>query len=171
MEEYTIENGSVPIDALKAPFMNIADYTKAHESLVIFCHDVFIQYEGGLLLVKRKNHPGMDELWPIGGRVQRGIPTELSLREKTWAEAHLELENIIELGCGRTYFSTDPFGHGKGTDTFNLTYFAQGKGSLNLDDVHEEPFIITEKTYPEVQKTLHPYVKDFLEKALSHLTR
>ena len=167
MEEYPIKDES--INALKAPFMDRADYTKAHKGLIILCHDVFIQYKEGILLVKRKNHPGMDELWPIGGRVQRGMPTKKSLQEKTWAEAHLKLENILELGCARTYFSTDPFGHGKGTDTFNIAYFARGKGSLELDNVHEEPSLITREIYTEIQETLHPYVKSFLEKALLHL--
>ena len=79
-------------------------------------------------------------------------------------ECNLELEKIIELGYARTFCETEPFGHGKGTDTINFMYFAQGKGKLKLDNLHSSPTIIKPEQYTQkFRKKLHPYVKDFMD--------
>ena len=46
------------------------------------------------------------------------------------------------LGTGRTLFETDPFGHGKGTDTPSFVYYARGKGNLYIDNLHNNSRII-----------------------------
>ncbi|MBU2576890.1 MAG: hypothetical protein KKF50_04150 [Nanoarchaeota archaeon] len=166
MKEYAIEYGKVNTPALKARLMDLSDYKKAHEKLIILCHDVFIQYRGGILLVKRLNFPAKDMWWPLGGRIKRGMEVKDSLREKVWGEAGLKLSHLTEWGYARTLFKTDPFGHGKGTDTLNLVYFAKGRGSLSVDNLHEKPTIITPKRYKLIRKKLHPYVKDFMDKAI-----
>jgi len=66
MKEYNIENGKVDIKKLISPNMPENDYITAHRSLVIPCHDIFIKYDNGILLVKRKEHPVKDILWPMG---------------------------------------------------------------------------------------------------------
>ncbi|MEK6818308.1 MAG: NUDIX hydrolase [Nanoarchaeota archaeon] len=135
-------------------------------NLVILCHDVFVQYQGGILLVNRLKFPAKGILWPLGGRIKRGMSMEDSLREKVLEESGLELEGLIELGQARAYFRTDPFGHGKGTDTINFVYFGVGKGELKLDKFHEEPMIITPKEYNKYRGELHPYVMDFMDEAI-----
>jgi len=166
MKEYTIENGKVDIEKLRSKPLSKKGYIKAHKELVILCHDVFIQYNGGILLVSRKNYPAKEFLWAIGGKIKRGVRLEESLRNKVREECGLKLKDIKELGCARTFFNTDPFGHGKGTDTLNLVYFARGKGKLKLDSFHETPMIVTRENYAEIKNSLHPYIKNFMDLAL-----
>ena len=166
MKEYKIEDGEVNIKQLEADFMEESSYKAAHQGLVLPCHDIFIQYEKGILLVRRLNLPVKGVLWPLGGRIKRGRATEDSLRERIREEANLELEDLVELGHARTYFKTDPFSHGKGTDTINFVYFGRGKGSLKLDKLHEEPTIVLPETYQSIKDNLHQYVKDFMDLAI-----
>lgn len=178
MKEYTIENGgNVERKKLKATPMPLENYRAAHAGLVIPCHDVFIAYpigssqpdNKGILLVRRDNDPARGELWPIGGRMLRGISCEESLERKAMEECNLRLQNIIPLGVGRTLFESDPFGHGKGTDTINLVYFAEGKGDLKLNDLHSQPTLVTPQMYTSLRDNLHPYVKEFMDLAIERL--
>jgi len=168
MKEYRVENGkSVDLGKLKAKLMARKDYAIAHEGLIIACHDVFIGYEGGILLIKRHIFPAINILWPLGGRIQRGMPIEESLKQRIWDESHLRLDNVKELGVGRTFWETAPFPHGKGTDTLNVVFYARGCGELKLDKNHDEPTIVSPGDYtPRFRKGLHPYVRDYMDKAI-----
>ncbi len=152
---------------LETNFIPGSLYEQIHENSIIVCHDVFIactyKNVSGLLLVKRLNEPAKDIYWPIGGRIQRGIPAEESLKRKTEAECGLEIDNIHYLGVSRTYFNGEPFGHNHGTDTLNLVYFAEGKGELILDNLHSSPIFITKKDYLENKYDFVPYVDDYLK--------
>lgn len=118
------------------------EYSLIHEKMPVLCHDVFIKYREGILLVKRKVEPGKGEYWPVGGRVQKNTPIEKSLIKKTKEECNLELKKIKLLSFARFYFKKDPFRHGHGTDTPSLIFFAEGSGNLKLDKNHEKPIII-----------------------------
>lgn len=168
MREYAFENNhEVNLSRLKGPFIPKDEYSYIHENTIRVCHDVFIEYQGGILFVLRKDLPVRGIPWVLGGGIRRGVPIEDSLRMKAREECGLELENIKELGFARTFFETDPFGHGKGTDTLNFVYFAQGKGELKLNDDHYNPFILTSDKYtPEFKESLHPYIKDFMDMAM-----
>jgi len=167
MKEYAIENGEVDVKKLETGWLPEEQYKHAHKGVIILCHDVIIKYNGGFLLVKRKNYPAKNSLWFIGGRVKRGISVLDSLKDLVYRECGLKLEEIEELGNARTYFETDPIGHGKGTDSVNFVFLAIGKGELILDSFHEEPTIISQRDYTEeFKKSLHPYVRDFLDKAI-----
>ena len=168
MKEYCVENNKV-VDwqKLKAGFIPNEDYQKAHKHLIIVCHDIMIEYNGGFLLVVRDNYPAKDILWPIGGRALRGVPFEESLRFKVKEECGLEIYEEKYLATARTIFATDPFGHDKGTDTLNILYYAKGKGELSLNSLHSNPVIVTPKNYQEKYKNiLHPYVKESLKKGM-----
>ncbi len=173
IKEYAFENNhEVSRDQLNAPLMVHDIYSAAHQSLTIPCHDVIIEYKGGALLVTRKNKPAENILWCFGGRINRGMTAEESLRKRIKGECDLDLENINYIGCARTLFETDPFGHGKGTDSLNLLYFARGIGELNIDKLHEQPRIVKPQDYtPEFQTQLHPYVKDFLDLTMPRIQR
>ncbi len=146
------------------------EYAQAHQRMVIPCQDVFILYEGGILLVNRDNFPAKDILWPLGGRVQRGVTMEESLRKRVKAECNLDIERIEKIGRARTFFSTDPVGHNRGTDTINHVYVAVGKGTLQLDKLHKDHCIVTNSRYtPGFRQELHPYVQDFLDMAMQRL--
>ncbi len=173
MKEYTIENGSVvELPPIQASSLNREDYSQAHEYLPIPCHDVVIEHNGKLLLVVRDNFPAKDEYWVIGGRIQRGIPILESLRKKVKAECGLTIHQIDELFSARTFFRTDPFGHGKGTDTVQWAFFARGKGTLKLDHLHKKPTFIGIKEYtPAFRQKLHPYIRDLMDEGMKRLQK
>lgn len=137
-------------------------YQLAHQHLVIFCHDVFIRTDQGILLVKRLKEPATNIWWPIGGRVLRGHSVESSLQKKSKEECGLILQDIKLLEFARTWFKGDPFGHGQGTDTINAVCYAEGKGSLQLDNLHESPTYITPENFSSFG-SLHPYVDFYLK--------
>ncbi len=185
MKEFHIEN-SKPVDLtkLQAERMPQDQFITAHKSLVLFCHDVFIEYKGGILLIIRDNPPAKDILWPIGGRVIRGLPTEKSLEIKVKEECNLDITKIHYLGCSRTTFQTDPFGHGKGTDSVDAVYFAHCTGELRLDKLNKSPVLIVPNKTTQLKKDhklpilqytqelrnqLHPYVQEYLDKAITYL--
>ncbi|MBI2572231.1 NUDIX hydrolase [Candidatus Woesearchaeota archaeon] len=164
MKEYI--DHDIQINRLQSSFLPRSDYLVAHANLVVACHDIMIQYGEGILLVKRENDPARGQYWPLGGRILKGVSIEESIRKKVKEECGLELTHIEILGFGRTMFADDPFGHGKGTDTFNIMYFGIGKGTLKLDILHSNPHIITPENFASHEKSLHPYVRDYVEKAL-----
>jgi len=164
LREYNIEDGNeVDLNGLKSNRMSLPDYILSHRSLPMPCHDAFIRYQGGILLVTRDNPPHKNELWPFGGRIERGMKTEDSLKTVIKRESGLELEDIALIGCIRIFAGTDPFGHGKGTDCPAFVYSATGKGDLKLDSLHRNPRIITHNAYPKIRSSLHPYVRDFMD--------
>ncbi|MBX2840755.1 MAG: NUDIX domain-containing protein [Flammeovirgaceae bacterium] len=168
MKEYKIETDQeVDLNILRADKLPLETYEKSHQSLVQFCHDILVEYNGGILLIVRENFPVKDILWSLGGRVERGMSAESSAIKKVKEECNLDIFNIKELGFARTFFHTDPFGHGNGTDTVNVLYFAKAKGDLKLDDLHSQPVILQKEEYTEkFKKGLHPYMQDFLDKVI-----
>lgn len=158
--------------SLVAGFMPKDVYQKAHEGLPLLCHDIAIEYNGGILLVVRDNYPAKNVFWPIGGRLERGLSVIDSMKKKVKAECGLELSgNLTFLGWERTYFKTEPFGHGHGTDTVNAKFFAKGKGELKLDKLHEKPTIIKPLDYDVAfRENLDPYVIDFMDDAIRLLS-
>jgi ADP-ribose pyrophosphatase YjhB (NUDIX family) len=167
MREYNIENGRVVnINRLRSSSMTEDSYSFCHENLPIACHDVFIEYQRGILLVIRKNRPYKKDLWPLGGRIQRGVLIEESLRERVKKECGLELKDMTCLGGARLFAQSNPFNHDKGSDTPAFVYFARGHGDLKLDDLHKDPKIIKPSEYSKLRNNLHPYVKDFMDLAI-----
>ena len=171
MKEYVIENGKkVDLKKLGAPPLSREVYAQAHQFLPIACHDIFIEYRGGILLIMRDNLPAKNIYWMIGGRISRGVPLLESLKQKVKQECGLEIDNIVKLGTARTLFQTDPFGHGKGTDTVNWVYLAQGRGKIKLDTLHKKPMIVKPSDYTSAfRKSLHPYVRDFMDEAMGRV--
>jgi hypothetical protein len=167
--EYAFEDGkSVDLTKLTADRMPLEPYKAAHKGLVIPCHDVMIEYEGGLLLVNRHIFPAIGVLWPVGGRLSRGEYENNSLSKIAFAECSLKLEEpIINLGHARTFFQTDPFEHGHGTDTRNTRHFARGRGTLKLNKDHSKPIIVKPEDYTkEFREGLELYVQHFIDLAM-----
>lgn len=168
-KEYALEdNKAVDLKKLEAGLAPKEDYIKAHLNTVILCADVMIWFNDGFLMVKRDNVPAKNELFCIGGRLQRGIPSEQGMRKKVKAECNLDLKNVKLISSSRQFWDTEPFGHGKGTDTLSLMYYAEGVGNIKLDELHSKPVIVDKKKYEEIKSTLHPYMVDFMEKAFHH---
>ncbi len=166
--EYAIENGK-PINISKLKNIKLIseeDYAKAHQNLPILTHDIAININNSILLLFRNNVPEKAGYWVVGGRVNRGISLTESIKKKVMEECDLDVNHIIPLGYSRTFFETDPFGHGKGTDTLNLMFYAEGNGKIQLDSLHSKHFLISkEKFETEWKQKLHPCVQEILEKA------
>ncbi|MFH1840233.1 MAG: hypothetical protein ABH849_03730 [Nanoarchaeota archaeon] len=169
MKEYYFGDMDNVVDYsnLRASFLHEKDYSIAHKNLVIPCHDIMIEYQSGILLVERCRPPAKGQLYPIGGRIQRGISTYSSLEIKALEECNLELTDVRQVGLVRTFFSEDPFNHGRGTDTIVIMYVGKGYGKLRLDENHQKPVIVTPLKYTlEFRRSLHPYVLDFMDIAI-----
>lgn len=168
MNEYALENNhEINLSDLQTGFVPDEAFSTAHQTMCFACHDVLVRVDNKYLLVNRDNVPAKDILWPLGGRVARGVPAEVSLRDKVRKEAGMELGTIRFLGVARTFFDTDPWGHGKGTDTLNLMYVADGQGNIQLDQLHSEPHWVSRDEFQTIQASLHPYVVEIFEKALA----
>lgn len=75
-EFFVEERDRVDLENLVARHIPKDQYISAHKNTIIVCADVLIYYNWGYLLVQRDNVPAKGELWPIGGRLQRGISVE-----------------------------------------------------------------------------------------------
>ncbi len=170
-KEYAYENGEpVDVTKLRAGFMEQKDYQEAHKNLPILCHDIMINYRGGILLVVRDAVPAKDILWCLGGRVLRGMPLEESLRQRVRGGCGLELKDLEMLGIIRHYWTTDPFGHGRGSDTPSILFYGLSEGEIALDKFHKEPKIITPSEYTEsFRNSLHPFIRDALDEVMPKL--
>lgn len=168
MQEYALENGHhIDTSKLQAGFVPSEDYKLAHPVFSFACHDIIFKLGDKYLLIERAGLPAKGILWPLGGRVLRGVPVEQSLKDRVLKESGLHLRNLTFLGVARTMFETDPLGHGKGTDTVNLMYLGEGEGDLQLDELHTLPTLFTKEEYQSrLRATLHPYVVEMLDKAL-----
>jgi hypothetical protein len=158
---------NITLSNLEVNFIDQEDYEMIHENTIIVCHDVLIKYNlnniTGYLLVERLKQPALGEYWPVGGRILRGVPTEESLRRKAHDECNLTLENITYIESARTLFKDNPFGHARGTDTLNLIFIADGRGDLQLNNLHNDPILVTQETYQTIKPTLAPYVQHCFE--------
>jgi ADP-ribose pyrophosphatase YjhB (NUDIX family) len=180
MKFYTTEgDGSrVDLSKLEGSRMSVEGYAEAQANLIIACHDVYIEIADpdrgkGILLVRRKQEPAKGSLWPVGGRMLKGISPEDSLRRKVKEECGLELEKIEEIGnTVRAAFNISSFDHGKGYDAIVVNYFARGLGKIKLNELHGDPTIITPLEYTaKFRERLHPYVRDFMDLAMERVSK
>jgi len=140
-----------------------------HRCSTVLTHDVMINVDGKLLLVRRENDPARGLLYPIGGRALRGMPYDESLRKRVRSECGLEIEDLVRVGEGRNCYPDDPFGHGKGTDTHSLMYVGRGVGEINLDRLHSTPTLVGPNDYtPAFRSGLDSWVRQFMDKAVEH---
>jgi len=167
IKEYGEEDGE-PVDLSKLEYHGRGEpkYTEARSLVVRACNDIFIEYKGGILLVVRDNAPIKGHFWAIGGGVERGVPIEESLRRKVKEECNLELKDIRFLGVSRQFWNSGSSNSDKGIDDISLVYFGKGVGDLKLDKLHKNPKIITPSEYPSLRDSLHPWVRDFMDKIM-----
>ena len=169
MNEYAFENDhEIDVVKLQTGHVPIEEYVIAHSTVSYACHDVIVRMGNKYLLIERDGLPVKGILWPLGGRVVRGMPIEESAKDRIFKESGLGITNLKFLGVARTLFETDPFGHGKGVDTVNLMYVAEGHGEIRLDKLHKSPTLFTREQYhDELRPNLHPYVIEIMDKALA----
>ncbi len=165
--EYYAENFAVVDEKkLRQPRIPNEEFERIHKNSVIVTHDVAIWYQNGFLLLERGNNPARGELWPVGGRIERGVPVEESLQKKAREECGLIIYNGGFLGMGRTFFETEPFGHGCGTDTINMMFYAEGAGEIKIDSNHKRYKIFSVEEILSGRQQFHPYVKQILSESI-----
>jgi len=167
LKEYAIEEGKkVDLSKLKFSKKGTKEYSDGRKVMVRACHDIFIKYDKGILLVQRDSFPAKGKFWSIGGGVEKGELIEDSLRKKVKEECNLEIKNLKLIGTARAMWQTDPNKHGKGVDDMIFVYSGNGEGKLKLNELHKNPLIVTKKEYPKLRKNLHPFIKSSLDKLL-----
>jgi len=172
MKDYYLgkDSGKFNTDFMKTPLLDLDSWKNFHSKTIIPCHDIYIDFElngeKGLLMVKRKQSPAKEMLWPIGGKILRGIPTEESLKLKVKEECNLDIHDIKFLGVARVFLDEDALGHGKGYDALSIVFYAKGSGNLKLNELHNNPEIMTKERYKSFRETIPPYLKEFMDKAI-----
>lgn len=123
--------------------------------------DVIIEYQGKIVLIKRKNPPLG---WALpGGFVEYGETVESAAIRESKEETGLDL---IELKQFHTYSdpNRDPRGH-----TVSVVFTAKGKGVLKADDDAEDIGLFSLENLPELvfdhKKILQDYATSMLKES------
>ena len=118
--------------------------------------DIIIEYQGGIVLIKRKNPPPG---WAIpGGFVDYNESLERAARRETNEETGLKVVNLRQF---HTYSEPgrDPRFH-----TISTVYIAKGKGTLRAgDDAGEARVFKPDKLPAEMAFDHHRVIKDYLD--------
>jgi len=167
IKEYAIENGKkVDLSKLRFSKKGTKEYVDGKKVMVRACHDIFIEYDDGILLITRDDFPAKGELWSVGGGIEKGTLIEESLKKKVKEECNLKIKEIKFLGNARTFWETNPNGNNLGVDDIIFVYYGKGEGKLKLNNLHKNPLIINSKNYPKLRKDLHPFIKNYLDKLI-----
>lgn len=141
-------------------------YQYIHENTVICCHDIFVKINGKYLLIKRKQEPAKNLYYSIGGRLIKNTPITQSIKNKVKEEANLDIKKLKFVGVARTTYKDAPFNHGKGTDTFNIIYSAEGEGEIKINDKHSKHVLVSGREIDKLkeEKKIDSYIYDCLKK-------
>jgi ADP-ribose pyrophosphatase YjhB (NUDIX family) len=171
-KEYTEGEGdeNFKLSRLQIGYVPDEVYNSARDTLSRGCHDIFLRVtsqEGkeGILLITRQREPMKGILWSVGGGIKRGVSIEESLRNLVRQECNLEIKGkIYYINTARFFFRTNPSGSGKGVDDLTEVFYAAGNGQIKLDELHNNPMIITREKYTDIKERLHLYVRDNITK-------
>ncbi len=164
-------------------------YVAALNGLTLAYHDIYVETEGGILLVKRRENPAKGILWPLGGRKTKGLSMRDSIRAKVAAESGLILgtdDEIIYLGDEPPMVYSEESEHAGGLDCLANVYAAKARGQqLMLNHEHANPTLVYRRKQdlpPDIldgievalytddfMAGLHPYVRDYLHLAMTEL--
>ncbi|MBS3086412.1 hypothetical protein J4422_01810 [Candidatus Pacearchaeota archaeon] len=172
--------GGTDLETLRYRGRGEAVYSDGRQVLVRSCHDALVAYhneEGkkGIILVRRKAEPAKGYLWPLGGYIDRGVPTSKSLVSRIKAESGLDVNenSLVYLGFIRAIWNTTPHSNPQekglplGIDDTGLLYYCEADGELNLDRLHEKPLVVTHEMYGNgLGEELHPYVRFGMDRAI-----
>lgn len=169
-EHVFTEKGQIAdLNKLEAKPLPDGIYKEAHRSLVIPTHDAVVTYNDSIVLVERDRAPLKDFFWSVGGRINRGVPLEESLKRIVKKECGLEIYDIEFAGVERAFMPADPFGHGRGTDTVGLIYLARGKGEIKLDEFHKGVKLVSSEEYDSLREKLHPFIRKYTDEAMRRI--
>lgn len=142
-------------------------YSQIHEVMPILCVDVVVTNGSDILLVCRDCEPEKGTWWFPGGRLHKGERLKTGARRIVKQETNLNVSAPLFLGIAETQFTTDPFGHKKGTHTVNAVYLARPSEtaifSVILDDNHiAHRWVEISDVY---SGDFHPYIKRYVAMA------
>ena len=178
------------IDQLKPrERLPLDQYVAALDGLTLAYHDIYVETQGGIFLVERKERPAKGILWPLGGRKTKGLSMRDSVRAKVNAESNLILgtdDEIIYLGNEPPMVYSSESEHAGGLDCLANVYAAKARGQqLELNHEHTNPTLVyrREQDIPQnlpdrikvafytygFRTDLHPYVRDYLHLAMVQL--
>lgn len=161
--EYFCEREGTDLKRLQIPLDN-------HENVGIRpCHDMYVDVDyKGILTMVRDRKPAFGERWPIGGAIYRGFSTRDSIEKAVERECGLHtVGTAIMLGSARLVSNYSRNDLAAGLDSTAWVFYVKGEGELNLDEDHKNPmFTKSEDLTNDFLDSLHPYVKDFLPKAV-----
>lgn len=166
---FTEENKTASRNGLKSGFIPRNIFRDLHEKCVVTTHDAVVTYKGGIVIAKRSSPPLSNFYWVLGGRMLRGVPTEKSLALRVKAESGLDIFDLQFAGVERALMPTDPMGHGRGTDTSCLVYFARGRGELRKDKRHSSIFIVKPDEYSSFRDKLHYSLHMYTDEAIRRI--
>jgi len=161
--EYSAEREPVDLTKLRRPV------TEHNDLGIRPCHDMYIGYGNkGILTIKRIRKPAFGERWPIGGGMYRGYSTRDSIDKTVERECGLKtVGTAVMLGSARILSNYDRLESGIGMDSTAWVFYVDGVGELKLDEDHAEPLFVKPKDCTkDFLEKLHPYLQDFLPKAL-----
>ncbi|GEM_PF-1213981 len=170
ISEYAVERGElVDLARLTSGFVDDDTYSSIHKHSCLFTSDALVYHEPsqGFVLLRRDGVP-IDKEWLFtGGRVARGVPLLDSIGERVKGECRLEISDLKLLHVSRELYGTDPFGHGKGTDTFGYKFVATGHGDIQHDGRHDGMRIVKPDEYPTLRSEFIPLLQHTLDIAVA----
>ena len=102
--------------------------------------DAIIEYQGGIVLIERKNPPFG---WAIpGGFVEYGESLETAAKREAKEETNLDIDNLVQF---HTY--SEP-GRDPRVHTISTVYVARGRGELKADSDAQSASVFHENDLP-----------------------
>lgn len=113
-------------------------YNKILQNMPVLCVDAVIISQKGVLFLKRKNSPALNEWWFPGGRVFKNEKIEDTLFRKIKEEVNIKPRLLRFLGFTQTIFDDGMFGIQ--THTVNLTYLliCEDFNHIKIDANHDD---------------------------------
>ncbi len=127
------------------------------------CVEVFLEHDGGVLLVRRTNEPAKGEwFWP-GSRLYKGETLEAAARRVAREELGLEVELAGRLGVYSHFWDTSAVEGVEARHTVNVVFRTRpvaDEFDITLDEQHDDVRFISA---PE--SGLHGHVLEYLADA------
>lgn len=147
-------------------FIPAQEYARIQRRVPEACVEVFLERDGGVLLVRRTNEPAKDEwFWP-GTRLYKGETLEAAAHRVAREELGLEVNVTGRLGVYSHFWDTSAVEGVDSRHTVNVVFRAtpvEDDVEITLDDQHDA-YRFAEKLDPG----LHEYVRRYLKDAGYH---
>ena len=131
-----------------------ADYDKILSLMPIVCVDCVIEYNGKILVVRRKHEPAAGQWWIPGGRLYKDETLENCAIRKALEEVGLHCKIVNQISTNATIFDT--------VHSVNVVYLM----SAFNNDVVVDDTILDHRWVSQVDGSWHIYVKQAVMKGI-----